>query len=150
MAGTYSQILLHIVFSTKHREPHISDELAHSLYPYMGGIVRGEKGVLYEIGGMSDHVHLYLRWRPSGTISELVQKVKSGSSLWVHENVENAGAFAWQEGYSVFTVSKSREPAVKSYIVNQKKHHTRRDFKQELLELLRAHDIEYDERYVFD
>jgi putative transposase len=85
MPGTYSQILLHIVFSTKHREPWIMAEVAERLYPYMGGIVRAEKGVLYDIGGVEDHVHLYLRWRPDNSVSDLMRTVKSRSSKWVHE-----------------------------------------------------------------
>ena len=109
MPGTYSQILLHIVFSTKRREPWITADCAERLYRYMGGIVRGEKGVVYDIGGVEDHVHMYLRWWPDATISDLMRAVKAGSSKWVHETFPALGAFAWQEGYSVFTVSKSQE-----------------------------------------
>lgn len=115
MPGTYSQILLHVVFSTKHREPWITPDIAERLYPYMGGIVRAEKGVLYDIGGVEDHVHMYLQWRPDATISDLMRTVKARSSKWVHDTFPKLGAFAWQEGYSVFTVSKSQEGAVKAY-----------------------------------
>ena len=80
MPGTYSQILLHVVTSTKGRTPWISTAVAERLYPYIGGIIRAEKGVLYEIGGVEDHVHMYLRWRPDGTVSDLMRKVKSGGS----------------------------------------------------------------------
>ena len=150
MPGTYSQILLHMVFSTKHREPWIAPEVADGLYPYMGGIVRAEKGVLYDIGGVADHVHMYLRWRPDESVSDLMRTVKARSSLRVHQTFASLGAFAWQEGYSVFSVSKSQEDAVKKYIAHQGEHHRNEDFKSELLRLLRAHGIEFDERYVFD
>ncbi|MBK8269965.1 MAG: IS200/IS605 family transposase [Planctomycetes bacterium] len=150
MPGTYSQLLLHVVFSTKRREPWISVEMAERLYPYIGGIVRAEKGVLYDIGGVEDHVHLYLRWRPDGTISDLMRTVKARSSKWVHDSFPALGAFAWQEGYSVFSVSKSQEEAVKKYIARQAEHHKREDFKSELLRMLRLHEIEFDEKYVFD
>jgi REP element-mobilizing transposase RayT len=150
MPGTYSQILLHAVFSTKHREPWITEDIRERLYKYVGGIVRGEKGVLYEIGGVEDHVHMYLRWRPDATISDLMRDVKAHSSLWVHQTFPRLQAFAWQEGYSVFTVSKSQEEAVKQYIRNQAEHHKKEDFKSELLRMLRLHEIEFDERYVFD
>jgi REP element-mobilizing transposase RayT len=149
MPGTYSQILLHIVFSTKHREAWVTPDVAPRLYPYMGGIVRAEKGVLY-IGGVEDHVHLYLRWRPDATVSDLMRTVKAQSSKWVHGAFPSLGSFAWQEGYSVFTVSKSQEPAVKAYIAGQREHHAKEDFKSELLRLLRLHEVEFDERYVFD
>ena len=98
MPGTYSQLLLHVVTSTKGRRPWISTAVAERLYPYVGGIVRSEKGVLYEIGGVEDHVHLYLRWRPDSTVSDLMRKVKSGSSKWIHETFPELGQrFAWQE-----------------------------------------------------
>jgi len=150
MPGTYSQLLLHIVFSTKGRTPWISDEVSERLYPYIGGIVRAEKGVLYDIGGVEDHVHMYLRWRPDGSVSDLMRTIKARSSKWVHDTFPALGAFAWQEGYSVFTVSKSQEEAVKKYIAGQTEHHTKEDFKSELLRILRAHRVEFDEKYVFD
>jgi REP element-mobilizing transposase RayT len=150
MPGTYSQILLHIVFSTKHREPWITPDIVERLYPYMGGLVRAEKGLLYDVGGVEDHVHMYLRWRPDESVSDLMRTVKARSSKWVHDTFPAFDAFAWQEGYSVFSVSKSQEGAVKKYVAGQAKHHKKEDFKSELLRLLRAHGVEFDERYVFD
>lgn len=150
MAGTYSQIFLHAVFSTKHRTPWIDSSVSERLYPYIGGIIREEKGTLYEIGGVEDHVHLYLRWRTDRAISDLMRTVKARSSKWVHDEFPQLRAFAWQEGYAVFSVSKSQETAVKQYIANQAEHHRKTDFNSELLQLLRAHEIEFDERYVFD
>ncbi len=150
MPGTYSQLLLHVVFSTKGRTPWIAPEIAERLYPYIGGIVRAEKGVLYDIGGVEDHIHMYLRWRPDGSVSDLMRAVKARSSKWVHETYPNLAAFAWQEGYSVFSVSKSQEEAVKKYIVGQAEHHRKEDFKLEFLRILRAHGVEFEEKYVFD
>jgi len=150
MPGTHSQILLHLVFSTKHRKSWITADITARLYPYMGGIVRAEKGVLYDIGGVEDHVHLYLRWRPDANVSDLMRTVKARSSKWVHETFPVLSAFAWQEGYSVFSVSKSQEEAVKKYIAGQVEHHKKEDFKSEFLRLLRAHGVEFDERYVLD
>ncbi len=150
MPGTYSQLLLHIIFSTKGRTPWISCEVAERLYAYIGGIVRAEKGVLYAIGGVEDHVHLYLRWRPDGSVSDLMRTVKARSSKWVHDTFPNLVAFTWQEGYSVFSVSKSQEGAVKKYIAEQAEHHKKEDFKSELLHFLRAHGVEFDDKYVFD
>ena len=150
MPGTYSQVLLHVVFSTKQREKWISAQIAERLFPYIGGIIRTEKGTLLDVGGMEDHVHLYLRWRPDESISNLMRVVKARSSKWVHETIPRLAAFAWQEGYSAFSVSKSQEDVVKKYIANQAEHHRREDFRSELLRLLRAHGIEFDERYVSD
>ncbi len=104
MPGTYSQILLHAVFSTKERRPWIEPDVPDRLYPYIGGIVRTEKGSLYSVGGTADHIHLYFRWRTDRAVADLMRAVKAGSSKWVHENCPKLGAFAWQEGYGVFSV----------------------------------------------
>ncbi|MFH1107604.1 MAG: IS200/IS605 family transposase [Planctomycetota bacterium] len=150
MPGTYSQILIHMVFSTKERRASITPEIQPRLYDYIGGIVRAEKGALYAIGSMPDHVHILLRRRTNGAIADLMRTIKARSSLWVHQTFANVAAFAWQEGYSVFSVSKSAESDVKSYIENQLEHHKKRDFEEELLTMLRAHAIQFEERYVFD
>jgi len=128
----------------------LTPAVTERLYPYLGGIIRTEKGTLFDAGGVENHVHLYLRWRTDESIAALVRAVKSRSSLWIHQTFPALGEFAWQEGYSVFTVSKSQEPAVKRYIATQAEHHRTEDFRSELLRLLRAHEVEFDERYVFD
>lgn len=150
MPGTFSKILLHIVFSTKHRERWIDASLAEKLYPYMGGIIRSEGGVAYNVGGVEDHVHLLIRWKPDGRLSDLMRIVKSRSSRWVHETRKGLAEFAWQEGYSAFSVSHSQRDAVDSYIANQAAHHQEMDYRTELLRLLTAHAIEFDEKYVVD
>ncbi len=150
MPGTYSQILLHVVFSTKQRRPYITGDIRARLYEYVGGITRAEKGTVYAIGGMPDHLHILLRWRTDGAISDLMRTVKARSSRWAHETFPDSSAFAWQEGYAVLSVSKSSEADVKAYIENQAEHHKKRDFAEELLALLRAHGIEYDRRFVLD
>jgi putative transposase len=150
MPGTYTQLLLHVVFSTKHRQAWITPDVAERLYGYIGGIVRAEQGVLLDINGVEDHVHLYLRWRTDESIANLMRVVKARSSKWIHETFPALAEFYWQEGYSVFTVSKSQEPAVKAYIASQHEHHRKEEFKSELLRLLRAHGVEFDERYVFE
>jgi REP element-mobilizing transposase RayT len=150
MPGTYSQLLLYVVTATKQRTPWITAPVAARLYPYMGGIIRSERGVLYEIGGIEDHVHMYLRWRPDGAVSDLMRKVKAGSSKWIHETFPDLAAFAWQEGYSVFSVSKAQEDALLQYIRGQAAHHRTHDFRSELLGLLHANGVAFDERYVLD
>lgn len=102
MPGTYSQLLLHVVFSTKGRTPWITPMVSERLYPYIGGINRSERGVLYDIGGVEDHVHLYLRWRPDGSVSDLMRTVKARSSKWIHEEFPDLGACAWQEVQRIY------------------------------------------------
>jgi len=116
----------------------------------IGGIVRAEKGVMYDIAGVEDHIHMYLRWRPDATISDLMRTVKARSSKWIHESYPNLAAFAWQEGYSVFSVGKSQEGAVKAYIAGQAEPQKKEDFKSELLRILLAHGVEFDEKYVLN
>ncbi len=150
MPGTYTQLLIHTVFSTKRRTPWITPEVADRLYPYIGGIIRAEGGALLDIGGVEDHVHLYLRWRADSSLSDLMRTVKSRSSRWMHDNFPALDDFAWQEGYSAFSVSKSQEEVVKKYIATQAEHHTREDFSSELLKLLRAHGVDFEERFVLE
>lgn len=150
MPGTYSQILLHVVFSTKQRRPWLTADVTDRLHEYIGGVIRTGKGTLYAIGGADDHLHLYLRWRTDEAISDLIRDVKAKSSAWIHANFPKRRTFAWQTGYAVFSVSKSQEMTVKAYIARQREHHRKVDFKSELLKLLHAHEIEFDERYVFD
>lgn len=149
MAHSYSQLLLHIVFSTKHRKLWLTDEVQDRLYPYMAGIVGSEGGVVLALGGMPDHIHLCLRWRTDAAISDLLRNVKANSSRWIHEIWPELSEFAWQEGYGVFTVSASQLDTVVAYIGDQKKHHEKRSFESEFTLLLEQHGIEFDSRYLF-
>ena len=94
MPGTYSQIILHVVFSTKQRRLWITPDIQARLYEYVGGIIRAEKGTLHAIGGMPDHLHILLPWRTDGAVSDLMRTVKARSSRWVHETFPDSSAFA--------------------------------------------------------
>lgn len=150
MPGTYTNLLLHIVFSTHQRRAWLTPPVCERLYPFVGGIIRDDKGSLLAMGGMPDHVHLLVRWRTDETIAELVRSMKVRSSKWMHAEFPRLRAFAWQEGYGAFTVSKSQEGKVRRYIANQERHHTGRNFKAEFRELLEAHEVEYEEKYLWD
>jgi putative transposase len=141
---------VHLIFSTKNREPVIDADLALRLYGYMGGIIRNTGSVLLAVGGMPDHVHLLVSLGRQTCIADLVRDTKANSSAWVHETFPERGSFAWQAGYGAFTVSISVLERVRLYIVNQERHHRRRTFQDEFLALLKAHGLEYDERYVWD
>ncbi len=144
MPGTYSSTLLHLVFSTKHREPRITPALRDRLDPFIGGIVRDERGSLLCIGGMPDHTHMLVKWNTQASVGDLMRNVKARSSGWVHDTFPEHTGFAWQVGYRAFSVSVSQ------VIRNQEEHHRRRSFKEEFLEFLRAHDVEFDEQCVWD
>jgi REP element-mobilizing transposase RayT len=149
MSGTFSNLLVHVVFSTKERERWITPLIAKRLHPYMGGIVRAHGAAAIAIGGVEDHVHLLVRMKPDQALADLMRMVKARSSRWIHERFPALREFAWQEGYAAFSVSKSNEAAVKRYIENQAEHHAQRGFKDELIAMLERSGVEYDERYVF-
>ncbi|MFO0813994.1 MAG: IS200/IS605 family transposase [Gemmatales bacterium] len=144
---TFSKLNYHLVFSTKNRRALIEPAWADRLYGYIGGIIAQERGVLLAAGGMPDHIHLLVGFRPDGTLSDLLREIKSHSSAWVHNQFTKD--FAWQEGYSAFTVSYSLLESVKYYIKHQEEHHCSRSFMEELLRMLKLNEVDYDERYVF-
>jgi REP element-mobilizing transposase RayT len=150
MASTLTNLLYHIVFSTKHRHPILTKAIRDDLYAYIGGIVRGEGGVLLEIGGMPDHVHLVVRFRAEPSVATMLRKIKSKSSQWLNAKPKRPGRFQWQRGYGAFTVSASQLDKVRAYVRNQERHHRRPTFQDEFRELLRRHGIEFDERYIWD
>ncbi len=149
MAGTFTQIAMHFVFSTKHRAPLITPDLRSELYKYIGGIIRNEKSVMVEIGGMSDHLHLLCLLHPTSSTSEMMRLVKANSSKWINARPRTT-RFEWQDGYGAFSVSKSILPTVSEYIRNQEEHHRNKTFQEEFLEFLKKHEIEYDPRYIWD
>jgi putative transposase len=150
MAGTFTRLLYHVVFSTKSRALFIDPRLRAELYPYMEGIIRHQKGWLLSLGGMPDHVHILLRLKPDVVIADLVRHVKGGSSKWIHDQKDLCSDFAWQSGYAAFSVSESKEGTVRSYIEKQEKHHRKKTFEEEFVSLLQKHGIEFDPAFVFD
>jgi REP element-mobilizing transposase RayT len=149
MSSTLTNLLYHVVFSTKNREPIITAPIRADLISYMGGIVRGEGGVLLEIGGMPDHVHLVVRFKAEPSVATMVKIVKSKSSKWLNEQPKRPGRFEWQRGYAAFTISVSQLESVRTYVRNQEQHHRRKTFQEELRLLLEKHGVEYDERYLW-
>ncbi len=149
MAHTYTDLLFHVIFSTKERAPSLDTELRSRLFPYMGGIVRELGGAALLINGPADHVHILALLPAKAALSEIISKVKANSSGWVHREFPGKRAFAWQTGFAAFTVSHSRKQSVLDYIANQEEHHRKASFQEELISFLKRHEVEYDERYVF-
>ncbi len=150
MAGTYTNILTHIIFSTKNRSQIITDTYKIRLYNYIGGIIRHEGAILLEIGGTKDHVHIVIKTKAIHSIATITQKIKSNSSKWVNDNKLIGDKFSWQSGYGAFSISESQIYKVRNYVATQEEHHKNRDFKEELILLLKKHKIEYEEKYLFD
>jgi putative transposase len=149
MAHTFTNLLTHIIFSTKDRAPYIDAELKPEIHAYLGGMVREIKGKAYIINGTADHVHLLVSLPPTIALSEAMKIIKANSSRWVGDKWRSRRDFGWQTGYGAFSVSKSNVPGVIKYIQNQEEHHRKISFKEELIEFLRKHEIEYDERYIW-
>ena len=150
MAGTYTNLLYHIVFSTKQRRQLITQAIEQDLYSYIGGIIRNLKGVQLEIGGATDHLHILAKFKPILSLSDAVRDIKANSSKWLNERKARIYKFGWQDGFAAFTVSESQVPRVGGYIRSQKNRHKRMSFQEELIELLRKNRVEYDERYLWD
>lgn len=149
MPNAYTQNFYHAIFSTKRREPLITPEIETRLYAFMGGILRDLGCSAVAINGMPEHVHLLVKYRADLSHSDMLRHVKSRSSKWIHETFPQAKGFAWQEGYGGFTVSKSMVATVVAYIAGQKEHHRVQDFRAEFFELLRRHEVEFDEGELF-
>ncbi len=148
MANTYTSLLYHLVFSTKNREPWLVPGIERRSWNYLGGVARAHKITPIQIGGVEDHIHALVMARPTIAVFEIAKFLKGDSSKWIHEEFANMSAFSWQDGYGGFSVSKSDVPDVVRYIQNQREHHRRKTFREEYLELLKAHGVQYDERYL--
>jgi REP element-mobilizing transposase RayT len=149
MAQSFTNLLYHIVFSTKNREPLISVEVESRLHAYLGGLVRGLEGIALEINGTPDHVHLLAKLSQNRAIKDVLRDLKADSSGWVHKTLPDQKSFGWQFGYSAFTVSESQIERVRQYIRNQKNHHHKMTFQEEVISLLRANKIDFDEQYLW-
>jgi putative transposase len=149
MANTYKQIHIQAVFAVKNRQSLISGEWKDQLYRYITGIIQQNGHKLLQINGMPDHIHLLFGLRPIQSLSDLMKQVKQDSSKWINLNKLVIGKFSWQEGYRAFSYSKSQVPRIIHYIQDQQEHHKKQSFSEEYLSLLRIHDIDYDERFLF-
>jgi len=150
MAHTYTNLLTHIVFSTRDRKATLEPELKARLFPYMGGILRELDAVPLLINGPTDHVHILAVLPAKLAPAEILNKLKSNSSGWVHKTFPLRRDFAWQTGYAAFGVSPSQKQTVLDYITNQEEHHRKFSFKEELVAFLKKHEVEYDERYLWE
>ncbi len=150
MASTLTNLLYHIVFTTRKKQNLIIPVLSVKLYPYIGGIIREEKGKLLKIGGTLNHVHILARFSASVSVSEMLRRIKGSSSKWVNEISRGTQHFSWQRGYGAFSVSESSVENVAGYIENQEEHHKKITFEEEFLLLLHKHNISYDEKYIWD
>jgi REP element-mobilizing transposase RayT len=149
MGHTYTNLLAHIIFSTKDRSPYFRHPKAEDVFSYIGGITKQIHGFPLRVGGHDDHVHLLARIPAALPVADVVRTVKSNSCRWVHDNNVLAPSFAWQEGYAAFSVSESSAPQVVQYISNQAEHHRKVSFREELISFLKKNGIAYDDRFIW-
>jgi putative transposase len=147
--ASYTNLIYHIVFSTKNRYPWLDESMQSRIHEYLGGAVRSERGIALIVNGTPDHIHILAKLRQDRSLSDVVRAIKANSSAWIHKTYPRLVKFGWQEGYGAFTVSASQIATVRAYIANQEKHHRKKTFQQEFISFLKAHQIEFDERYLW-
>jgi REP-associated tyrosine transposase len=142
--------LLHLAFSTKHRELWIPPTVRERLYAYQAGIFKEWDSPALIIGGVEDHVHALFALSKNHPLTKIVEEVKKGSSKWMKREGTLNADFYWQNGYAAFSVSQSNVAAVKRYIENQEEHHRKMSFQDELRALFKRNQVDYSEEYVWD
>jgi len=151
MPQSLAKILIHIVFSTKHRTPWLKDvHVRHELHRYMMGTLQGIECWPLTINGVDDHVHILCQLSRKTAVMDLVEQVKTASSKWIKTKGDVYRDFHWQAGYGVFSISESKRGDVVHYIDTQEEHNRRMSFQEEFRAMCARHGIEIDERYVWD
>jgi REP element-mobilizing transposase RayT len=150
VAQSLSNVLIHLIFSTKNREPFLDGAVEEELYKYIASACRGCGCPSHNVGGTADHLHLVCSLSRTISISKLLEEIKRTSSKWIKTHGPQYASFAWQNGYGAFSIGQSQLTTVKRYIARQKQHHQQRTFQDEFREFLRRYEIAYDERYVWD
>ena len=148
MSQSYTNLLYHLIFSTKDRRPFLTLERQPRWYEYIGGIIRGIGGISLGINSTEDHVHVLAKLRPDRTLSDVLRDLKRNGTGWLHDVFPDLKEFSWQRGYGAFTVSHSNIDQVRDYIARQKEHHHRVGFRDEFIRFLKANGIAFDERYL--
>lgn len=141
---------VHLTFSTKHRQPIISDSINAELFDYLGGVCKGLESQPIIVGGVKDHVHLLFNLSRKIALMTLVEKLKTHSSKWIKGKSTEFSNFYWQHGYGGFSVNPKQVEIVKEYIQNQESHHKTKTFQEEYRQFLKEYGIDYDERFVWD
>jgi len=148
MPDSYTNLLYHVVFSTKDRRPLITPEYEPRLYNYIGGIVRSAGGISLALNGAEDHIHLLTKLRPDRALSDVLRDLKANATGWMHDVFPSLKNFSWQRGYGAFTVSESNVDEVRNYIARQKQHHRKTSFREEFIQFLQVNGIEYNDRFI--
>lgn len=150
MPNTYTQLYIQFVFAVKFRESLIKNEWKNDLYKYITGIVQTNKSKMLAINGVADHIHIFIGYKPTIAIPDLVKDIKLASGLWINEKKPTPHKFNWQEGYGAFSYRLRDIDEICWYIQNQDEHHRKKSFKEEYIQMLNDFSLEYEEKYLFD
>ena len=150
MPQSLSTVFIHMVFSTKNREPWLRPDIRAETHRYLGGVSGHHESPALMVGGVADHVHLLCELGRTVTQANLVMEIKRGSSRWVKERFDGMDGFAWQNGYGIFSIGQSQVEQVVKYIEGQEKHHQKVSFQDEFRILLQKYKLDYDEKYLWD
>ena len=150
MPQSLSRVILHIIFSTKNREPWLESSVRPRMHGYLATICRDLGAELVRVGGVADHVHIITTLPRTVSQAQLIEQIKKASSKWIKALDARYRAFFWQRGYGAFSASPSQLEAVLQYVEGQQEHHRTRTFQEEYRELRCKHEIDFDERYVWD
>lgn len=148
--NVYSQVYLHLVFSPKFRKALIKEDIQPAVYSYISGAISNKGFKSINVNGMSDHVHILVGLNPQVAVTDLVRDIKRSSSLYINENKLTSVKFQWQEGYGLFSYSRSHLGNIFNYIQNQKKHHAKSTFRKEYTGMLEKFEVDFDEKYLFE
>lgn len=148
MANTYVKVQIQIVFGVKYRQGLISSVWEDELYKYITGIVERRGHKLLAINGMPDHIHIFIGYRPTEGLSDLVREIKKSSTEFIKDKRFVKGKFQWQEGYGAFSYSEDRVKMIVNYVLNQKEHHRKVTFREEYLTFLKEFNVEYNPDYL--
>ena len=150
MPQSLARVLVHLIFSTKSREPFLSDDIRRELHPYMATILKGMDSSAILINSVTDHAHVLFHLSKNHALCDVIETLKKDSSKWIKTKGRAYRNFHWQSGYEAFSVSQSNVAKVVEYIENQREHHRRRTFQEEFRAFLKRYQVRYDERYVWD
>ncbi len=150
MPQSLSNILLHLVFSTKDRRPWLETGVREKTHAFLAGTVRQCGCAAYRVGGVSDHVHLAIGLSRTLAVADLVKEIKTASSKWIKGQDARLRDFSWQNGYGVFSLGMSQKETLLHYIDRQEEHHRTRTFQEEYRAFLTQYGIEFEERYLWD
>jgi len=150
MPQSLSNILIHLIWSTRDRRPCLDPSTREKTHAFLAGVVRQCDCEAYRVGGSTDHVHLAIRLSRTVSVADLVKGAKAASSKWLKTQGPEFADFSWQLGYGAFSVGMSQKEALLLYIDNQEEHHRTRSFQDEYRDFLSKYGIAFDERYVWD